>query len=72
MPYRLFHNGQYDAETVKWMTEVFEELCTELGLAPREDRLRDTVARVILQCAERGRRDPEQIRQCARKAFRPS
>ena len=48
MSYRLFHNGQYDAETVKWMTEVFEELCTELGLAPREDRLRDTVARVIL------------------------
>jgi hypothetical protein len=69
MPYPLFHKSQYDAETTKWMTDVFEELCLELGLAPREDRLRDTVARAIIECAEQGQREPELVRQCARKAF---
>jgi hypothetical protein len=43
-PFPVSHNRQYDAETTKWMSEIFEEICTELGLSPREDRIRDTVA----------------------------
>jgi hypothetical protein len=30
------------------MSEIFGEICAEVGLAPREDRIRDTVARAIL------------------------
>ena len=38
MPYRLFHSSQYDADTVRVMSEVFDEVCAELGLANREER----------------------------------
>jgi len=38
MPYRVFHNSPHDADTVRLMMQVFDEICTELGLANREDR----------------------------------
>jgi len=69
MPYRLFHSSQYDADTVRVMSEVFDEVCAELGLANREDRLRDIVAFEIMQCTARGERDPADLRVCARKAL---
>jgi hypothetical protein len=70
MPYRLFHNSQYDADAVQLMSSVFDEVCAELGLANREDRLRDMVAFEIMQCMARGDRNPTVIRACARKALR--
>jgi hypothetical protein len=69
MPYRLFHNSQYDADAVQLMSSVFDEVCAELGLANREDRLRDMVAFEIMQCMARGDRSPTVIRTCARKAL---
>ena len=72
MPYRLFHSRHFDAKTIKRMSAIFDEICIELGLAHREDRIRDTVARAIIRCVEQGRRDPEDIRRCARNAFRPT
>jgi hypothetical protein len=69
MPYRLFHSGQYDADAVQLMSRVFDEVCAELGLANREDRLRDMVAFEIVQCLEKGDRDPASMRACARKAL---
>jgi len=69
MPYRLFHSSQYDAETVRVMSQVFDEVCIELGLANREDRLRDMIAHEIMQCVGKGERDPAHVRQCARSAL---
>jgi hypothetical protein len=69
MPYRLFHSSQHDADTVELMTEVFDEVCTELRLANREDRLRDLIAFEILECVNKGERDPARVRMCARKAL---
>jgi hypothetical protein len=69
MSYRLFHSSPYDAETVKLMSQVFDEVCVELGLANREDRLRDMIAHAIMQCVSGGERDPMHVRQCARKAL---
>ena len=69
MPYRLFHSSQYDADTVRLMSQVFDEVCIELGLANREDRLRDLIAYEIIQCVSNGERDPAHIRRCARKAL---
>ena len=69
MPYRLFHSSGYDADTVELMSKVFDEVCTELRLANREDRLRDLVAHEIMQCVNKGERNPAHIRACARKAL---
>ena len=69
MPYRLFHNSGYDADAVELMTTIFDEVCTELGLASREDRLRDIIAFEIMRCFKDGERNPAMIRHCARKAL---
>ena len=38
------------------MTEAFEDVYRKLGLAEREDPLRDIVARAIIACAQNGER----------------
>ena len=70
MPYRLFSAGHYDADTVEIMTRVFDEICTELGLATREDRLRDMIAYEIMDCVSKGQRDFHVVRGCVRTALR--
>jgi hypothetical protein len=69
MPYRLFHSSPYDADTIKLMSEIFDEVCTEMRLANREDRLRDLIAHEVMQCVGKGDRDPAHIRTCVRKAL---
>ena len=69
MPYRLFHSSQHDADTVQLMSKVFDDVCIELGLANRDDRLRDLIAHEILRCVSKGDRDPAPVRSCARKAL---
>jgi hypothetical protein len=69
MPYRLFHSGQYDADAVALMTEIFDEVCTELRLANREDQLRDLIAFEVLECFKKGERDPTAIKHCVRRAL---
>jgi hypothetical protein len=49
MPYRLFHSRHFDAETLNRMSAIFDEICIDLGLVHREDRIRDTVARAIIR-----------------------
>jgi hypothetical protein len=70
MPYRLFSAGHYDAATVELMTTVFDEICIELGLANREDRLRDLIAYEIMDCVGKGHRELNFIRGCVRTALR--
>ena len=70
--YRLLQNTSFDRDLIEALTSVFEEMSRELGLAAVEDALRDTLARVIIQCAQRGIRDPLQIRQCAYASLKPA
>jgi len=49
------------------MDAVFEEVCRELGLARKDDAFRDIIAEAILACAQRGIRDPVEMRRCARE-----
>jgi hypothetical protein len=51
---------------------AFEEVCRLLHLSPREDALRDVVADVAIDCAKRGRLDPQEILLCAKEALRQS
>ena len=69
MTYRVFRASGLDANTVAAMTAVFDEVCAELNLAPREDKLRDIIAHEIVDCMRKGQRDPAHIRTCTRAAL---
>jgi hypothetical protein len=64
--YRLFRHAPFDDEHIELMTSAFEDVSQQLGLGRREDAIRDIVARAIFECAQRGMRDPIEIRKCAR------
>jgi hypothetical protein len=70
--YRLLRGTSFDRDQIETLTSVFEEMSRELGLAAVEDPLRDTLARLIIQCAHQGMRDPLQIRQCAYASLKPA
>jgi hypothetical protein len=63
--YRLLRERAFDPDAIEVMTFAFEDVCRELGLAQREDPLRDIVAKAIIECAEAGERDPTKLRECA-------
>jgi hypothetical protein len=60
--YRLLQDAAFDPEHTEAMGIAFEDACRELGLAQREDPLRDLVARQVIEFAKRGERDPEKLK----------
>jgi hypothetical protein len=52
------------------MVMAFEETLRELNLSNRDDAIAQTVARVIIECADRGVRGPIEMRKCALEAIR--
>ena len=67
--YRLLRDAVFEPQQVAVMTTAFEAVCAELGLAEREDSLRDIVAKAIIKCAQTGEFDPVRLQECARKAL---
>ena len=59
--YHLFRDAPFDADHIELMSAAFEDVSQQLGLGRREDAIRDIVARAILECAQRGVRDPIEI-----------
>jgi hypothetical protein len=68
--YRLLQNSAFEPDHIAVMTEAFEDVCKELGLAERGDPLRDLVARAIIDCAQKGEREGVRLRECAREAIK--
>ena len=68
--YRLLQNSVFEPQQIAAMTTAFEAVCAELGLAEREDPLRDIVAKAIIKCAQTGEFDPVRLQECARKALK--
>jgi len=68
--YPLFRNSGFTPEQIEMMSAIFEDVCHDLGLSPREDEIRDAVARVIIDCSHRGVHDPGKIRLCAEETLR--
>jgi hypothetical protein len=62
----VFRDAAFDADHIKLMSSAFEDVSQQLGLGRREDAIRNIVARAILECAQRGIRDPIEMRKCAR------
>ena len=67
--YPLFRGMPFDPEYLALMSSVIEEVSQELGLAKREDAFRDLIARAVIDCAQRGIRNPTEMRRCAHKAL---
>ena len=65
-----FRDAPFDADRIELMSSAFEDVSQQLGLGRREDAIRDIVARAILECAQRGIRDPIEMRKCARDVLR--
>jgi hypothetical protein len=68
--YRLLQNSAFDPDTVKLLGAAFEEVCRTLGLAERNDSLRDAVARKVIEIAQTGVRDLGQLREQTLAALR--
>ena len=68
--YRLLQNTAFNPETVSVMAAAFDDVCHELGLAERTDPLRDTVARKVIEIAQRGEHDPIRLRASVLGAIR--
>jgi len=73
MPIRLLleHDHAFTPEDVKVLIEAFEEALLALKLADREDRLTMTVAKLIIEFAKEGERDPNRLRDLVVKTLRP-
>jgi hypothetical protein len=51
----------FEPETAKAMGVAFEKVCLNLGLSLRTDPATEHVARIIIELARTGHRDPEQL-----------
>lgn len=67
---RLLQGRSFDPEAIKLMVTAFEDTLRELKLVNRPDPIVEQVARVIIECAERGMRDPGDMRDCALEVIR--
>ena len=69
--HRLLENSAFEPEHVEAMSTAFEDICRELGLAQRDNPLRELVARQVIEFARRGERDPTKLRSQVMAAIRP-
>ena len=73
MPIRLLleHGHAFTPEDVKVLIEAFGEALRALKLADREDPLTMTVAKLIIEFAKEGDRDPNRLRDLVVKTLQP-
>ena len=69
--HRLLENSAFEPEHVEAMSTAFEDICRELGLAQRDDPLRELVARQVIEFARRGEREPTKLKSQVMAAIRP-
>ena len=59
--YRLLQKSAFDPEDTKRMGEAYETALVQLELKDRDDPLTETVAKLIVDVAQTGVKDPEMI-----------
>jgi hypothetical protein len=67
----LEHDHAFTPEDVKVLMEAFEGTLHALDLADREEQLTITVAKLIVQFAKEGERDPNRLRDLILRTLRP-
>jgi hypothetical protein len=73
MPIRrlLEHNDAFSPEDVQVLLGVFDDTLHALNLTDRERPLTMTVAKLIIDFAKEGERDPARLRDLVLKTLRP-
>jgi hypothetical protein len=59
--YRLLQNAAFNPEDTKRMGAAYEQALVELGLNDRNDPLTEIVAKLIVEIAQTGEKNPETI-----------
>ena len=59
--YRLLQHAAFGPDDVARISEAYEATLKKLNLAGENDPLNETVARVILEIAQTGEKDPSRI-----------
>jgi hypothetical protein len=67
MPTR-FADDSFDPGAVKAMMAAFDRACQVLGLVDRSDPLTENLAKIVVQQARSGERDPDKLCAMALKA----
>jgi hypothetical protein len=61
--YRLLRKDiSFDPEAITAMYAAYEQVCAELGLKPKDDRLSEIVALKIIEAAKAGAPNPAMMR----------
>jgi hypothetical protein len=63
--YRLLRDAVLAPDAVSAMVTAFEDTLRELKLTDRDDPITELIARLIIDCAKGGERDPIKLRDCA-------
>jgi hypothetical protein len=63
--YRLLRDAVFAPDAVSAMVAAFEATLRELKLTDRDDPITELIARLIIDCAKGGERDPLKLRDCA-------
>ena len=67
--YRIFQNSAFDHKDIEMMSAAFEDVCGDLGFAVKDSVLRDIIAKVVIECAQRGIRNQIDLRKGAHDAL---
>ncbi|MFL5029144.1 MAG: hypothetical protein ACJ8E1_04665 [Xanthobacteraceae bacterium] len=62
---RLLRDAVFPPDAVSAMVAGFEATLRELKLTDRDDPITELIARLIIDCAKDGERDPIKLRDCA-------
>jgi hypothetical protein len=68
--YGLFKNKAFEPDAIAAMTRAHAEVCRTLGLGSRDRPAADTVAKKVIEFAQRGERDPVRLRENVLQALR--
>jgi hypothetical protein len=60
--YRLFRNKPFEPEAITVMSDAFADVCGALGLDECDAKAMDTVARAVIESAQRGVRGRVHLR----------
>jgi hypothetical protein len=63
--YRLLQHAAFGPEDVARLTEAYEATLKKLNLAEGNDALNETVAKIIMEIAQTGEKDPRRIHSLA-------
>lgn len=68
--YPLFRRSAFEPDAINAMERAFEAALGELGVTNRADPRAETIAKRIIELAQRGERDPERMRAQAVESLR--